>query len=175
MITTATTPAMQEPISLADVCRWPAEFPRFVARQLDIGCDVERLLEDLWKWDVEFAQFLAGVNVVSPASLTQPISDWLESEIGAKVVCERGGTAERPVVYREIGFYGPDGEIINQAVADFTDYDATNWDQPELKTGAKYQFALSLVGGERQSCEATAHVERKHGRLIVTFELEACR
>jgi hypothetical protein len=193
MITTAEQ--IQTP-DLANLCRWPDEWPRFVEREVEAGTKLRELLEKPQKWNTEFARFLAGVNVGVMNDMTarkmpkaKPISEWLSDEIGATINRDSGGTMERPVDFREVQFHNADDEIISQAVGDFTNYDDTDFDQPELVTGAKYPFrvlcggALSVAGRPGRvhndqawiDAEATAFPEMKHGLRVVVFELEACR
>lgn len=164
----ATTTQLQ---SLSDLCKWPDEFPRFVARQVDSGVDLVSLLEKPWKWDREFAQFQCGCNV-APPKRDADLSDWLNDEVGAKVKRSSGGSTERPIEYRDIEFFGGDGEIFSQVVADFSECDYL----PERGEKFTFQAVLcSSLGGVpgKVLCEATAFPEVRHGLQIVVFEVEA--
>lgn len=165
MITTA---AQIESNDLAE-CRWPQGFDRFVVSEVERGTNLAELLEKPWKWQLEFSRFLCGVNT-DPIRRNQPIADWLESQCCDWEARAIGGSMERSIEYREIKT-GVDGEECN-LVGDFTEYNVSDMDQPELVTGAKYEFRGLVT---KVLFEATAHVESKHGRTIVVFEVEAIR
>lgn len=152
-------------------CVYPERFPEFVAAQVEQGTSVRELLEKPYKWDREYARFIAGVNVPSPKS-GDDISDWLERHLIASGKSRSGGSMERPIEYRDVEFGTDTTMDVAQVVADFSDFD---YMPTEGESFTFRPMMITAVGSEPITCKATAYPERKFGLAVVVFELEACR
>lgn len=111
---------------------------------------------------------LAGCNVAPPQP-GQDIGEWLSDQITTRVKQSTGGSIERPRCYNDVEFLNRGGQVISQAVADFTAFDV------EIDRGDRFMFRAVADGNWRIGftvAEATAFPEWRNGRLVIVWELE---